>query len=69
MRQLRLLTDEVRRGVAAYGIAPSPGSSSRTAADGEPAVVSTVGVCTKVCVIYLIIIIFVYSISIFLFFI
>ena len=33
VRQLRLLLDEVRRGVAAYGI--PPGSGSRTSADGE----------------------------------
>ena len=35
---MRLLVDEVRRGVAAYGI--PPGSGSRTGADGESNVVS-----------------------------
>ena len=36
LRQLRLLIDEVRRGVATYGI---PGSGSRTTADGEASMV------------------------------
>ncbi len=40
MRQLRLLVDEVRRGVAAYGIAP--GGPSRTASDGDSVGVSNV---------------------------
>ncbi len=37
VRQLRLLVDEVRRGVAAYGI--TPGGASRSVTDGDSAVV------------------------------
>lgn len=48
MRQLRLLVDEVRRGVAAYGI--TPGGSARAGTDGEPAGVSNVIV--YVCMAY-----------------